>query len=969
MDGDVGRWERLEELFAAAVGLPPAGQAALVEREAASDPELGRQLMALLEHDRIAGTRIAQTVNGAAQAAAAPDWTGRRFGPYRVVREIGRGGMGLVFEAVRDDLEYRKTVALKIAPWWRDQDLLRERFREERQILAGLEHPNIARFLDGGTQDGVPYFAMEYVEGLPITEYTHRAGLKLREKIELFLQVCAALQFAHQNLVVHRDLKPSNILVTAEGAPKLLDFGIAKLLGAFEDSPTTTLTGIAPWTPDYASPEQVRAGRITTRTDVYSLGLVLFEILTGERGQRADTSSPRALDRSICEAETPPASERAPRTIARQLAGDLDTIVAKAVHKDPERRYATVGELSDDLGRYLEGRPVRARRPSTWYRTSRFVRRNWLPVGAASVALLGLAAGAVGFAWQARLANRSRVAAEQQRDRAAREHRMADEQRDAAVREQARAESLAREANAQRERANSEAATAKAVSDFLQKDLLAQASSANQASPGRKPDPDLKVRTALDRAAAGIAGKFDRQPAVEAAIRQTMGEAYKDLGLLPEAQKQLERALELRQGIVGGDHPDTLHTLGLLGEVYWMQGQRAEVGLLWNKLLASQRRVLGERNSETLDTMGNLAVLAHAEGRDGEAEALYRRVLDIERAVMGERNEQTLTTMDNLATFYTGTGRYAQSEALLTRTLEARTRALGQDHLTTMQSTNNLATLLASEGKYEQSGALLSKLLESQRRVLGPEHPTTLVGMSNLAKVQALEGMYEAAEALYTRLVEIRRRVLGETHPGTFIVMNNLAAVWRNEGRLAEAEKLENQVLEAERKLLGEDHRETLVARNYLGLIYQRQGRYADAEALFQKLADARRRVLGARHIDTARTLTSLGEVRMQEAKHGDAEAPLREAVAIYESTKSDEWGRYSAASLLGASLAGQRRFAEAEPLLVSGYASLVERRALIPAERHGVVEEAGGRIVHLYEEWGKAEKAAEWRGRAGGGR
>src|SRR5580693_9263994 len=264
MEENAGRWVRLEELFAAAADLPRLRQSAFIEQETASDPELRRQLRALLEHDTGAGARIAQAIGGAASAAAKPvNWTGRRVGPYRIIREIGRGGMGMVYRAVRDDDEYRKTVALKIGPWWRDLNLLRDRFRYERQILAGLEHPNIARFLDGGSEDGVPYFAMEYVEGCPITEFAQQSLLKLRERIELFRQVCSAVEYAHQSLLVHRDLKPGNILVNEDG---------------------NTLTGTAPWTPDYASPEQVRGRPITTRTDVYSLGLVLFELLTGARG-------------------------------------------------------------------------------------------------------------------------------------------------------------------------------------------------------------------------------------------------------------------------------------------------------------------------------------------------------------------------------------------------------------------------------------------------------------------------------------------------------------------------------------------------------------------------------------------------------------------------------------------------------------------------------------------------------------
>jgi hypothetical protein len=410
-DPEGRRWERLEELFAAAADLPRNLQQEFVDRETAADPELGRQLRALLHCDTGAHDRITRAVDRAAKAAAiSADWTGRRIGPYLVLREVGRGGMGMVFDAVRDDGEYSKTVALKIAPWWRDLNLLGERFRHERQILASLEHPNIARFLDGGTHQGIPYFAMEFVKGVPITRYAEEHGLKLRERVDLFRQVCAAVQYAHQGLVVHRDLKPGNILVTHEGVPKLLDFGIAKLLSPAEDGGGNTMSGGAPWTPDYASPEQVRARPVTTRTDVYSLGLVLYELLTGERGQVADTTSPLALDRSVCETEVPLASSRAlargDQALARQLRGDLDTIVATATRKEPERRYDSVADFSDDLWRYLRGLPVKARPGTAAYRAGKLIRRHRLVAAAITLVIAAVAGGVFTTIHQARRAER-----------------------------------------------------------------------------------------------------------------------------------------------------------------------------------------------------------------------------------------------------------------------------------------------------------------------------------------------------------------------------------------------------------------------------------------------------------------------------------------------------------------------------------------------------------------------------------
>ena len=403
-------WRRLEALFLAAMELPPGEREDFAARETAGDPALARELAGMLGQGTDGGPRIAAAIEAVASDLATPGgWADRRCGPYRVIREIGRGGMGLVFEAVRDDDEYRKTVALKIAPPWTNAAAVRERFRLERQILAELEHPNIARFLDGGTEGGVPYFVMEYVDGYPITTFCERNALDLRARIALFRQVCDAVHFAHESLIVHRDLKPSNILVTDDGTPKLLDFGIAKLLDPLAaDASTATID--ARWTPDYTSPEQVRGRAVTTRTDVYSLGLILYEMLSGERAQIADASSPMALERSICDAEPPPPSERARvkygRPWASSLRGDLDTIVLTAIRKEPERRYGTPSGLSDDLGRYLGALPVLARPSTATYRAGKFLRRHRAGSVAAALVVISLATGLGAALFEANRAER-----------------------------------------------------------------------------------------------------------------------------------------------------------------------------------------------------------------------------------------------------------------------------------------------------------------------------------------------------------------------------------------------------------------------------------------------------------------------------------------------------------------------------------------------------------------------------------
>ena len=404
-----GDREHLEALFAQAADLPLAQRARWLDELSCSDPALAGELASLLNYDRSAGRQLHGIMDRVvADASMLTLWSGQLFGSYRVVRTIAAGGMGTVFEAVREQ-DYHKRVALKVAASAIGTPAWVERFKQERQILSGLDHPNIARFLDGGASaDGLPYFAMELVEGEPITDFVKDRNSGLRERIELFRKVCAAVSFAHQSLVVHRDLKPGNILVTAGGEPKLLDFGLAKLQSPIDPGEGFAQTALPLLTPAYCSPEQVLGEKITTRVDVYLLGLILFELLTGSQAHQLTGSSPAELQQIVSEEHTPVPSARAAQAgntaLARSLRGDLDRIVLKAIQKDPARRYQSVDEFNDDLGRYLDGRPVLAR-PARWtYRAGKFLRRNWIPVGVAAAAILAVIGGALAFAREARIA-------------------------------------------------------------------------------------------------------------------------------------------------------------------------------------------------------------------------------------------------------------------------------------------------------------------------------------------------------------------------------------------------------------------------------------------------------------------------------------------------------------------------------------------------------------------------------------
>ena len=428
-------WQRVKEVFDRVVDLPRGERTALLERACNGDQALRREVESLLQADADASTFIEKPALPIARdvldmISGNEPVVGRQFGAYRIVRELGRGGLGTVYLAARADDQYQKEVAIKVVRRGLDTDDILQRFRAERQILAQLEHPNIARLIDAGsTDDGLPYFVMEYVEGQSITAYCETKNLPTRERLDLFRTVCSAVTYAHQHLVVHRDIKPSNILVTTDGTPKLLDFGIAKMLHAGDPLAAQTLTGFRVMTPEYGSPEQVRGGAVTTSTDVYSLGVLLYELLTGQKPYRLTSRTPEEISRAVVEQIPERPSAAVANTtrnsgskieIRKSLAGDLDNIVLMALRKEPERRYSSVAQLSGDIGRHLDGLPVIAHKDTVSYRAAKFIKRNKLAVFAAMLLLLTLLAGIVATGWQANNAMQQAQRAEHQRDLAER---------------------------------------------------------------------------------------------------------------------------------------------------------------------------------------------------------------------------------------------------------------------------------------------------------------------------------------------------------------------------------------------------------------------------------------------------------------------------------------------------------------------------------------------------------------------
>ncbi len=926
--GPASYWNRLERLFYEALELEPVQRSAFLDQQCGDDLALRGEIESLLNSSdkslNILYERIQETANHLATNAEPTD---SLIGAYRLVKVLGEGGMGKVYLATRADELYHQEVAIKVMrTGFRLARSMLLRFRAERQILANLNHPNIARLLDGGVSpDGSPYLVMEYVDGVPIDEYCRQTQISLNERLRLFCTVCAAVEYAHKNLVVHRDIKPRNILVTEEGQPKLLDFGIAKLLDHEAEASRLTQTAERVLTPEYASPEQIRGDSVTTSTDVYGLGVLLYELLAGSCPFQLQTKSPLEAMRMICEESPEPPSKRisadsgSPNSKIR-LNEDLDHIVLMALRKEPERRYATAAQLSADIRAFLDGLPVAARTGSFRYRFAKFLRRHKTAVAGAVVFLLTLAGFSGAMAMLARRAQRQAL--------------------------------IARRAEQ----------TAQAINDFLQNDLLAQASTDSQTEPRVKPDPHLEVRTALDRAAARLSGKFDRQPEVEAAIRDTIGQTYFDLGLYATARTQLQRAVELYRQVLGAESPKALGAMSHLASATLYSGQYAQAEVLLNQTLDVQRRVLGPEHPDTLNSMNALANALIFLGKYPQAEALHKQTLEVRRRVLGPDNRYTRLSMYNLANVYVFEGRYAEAEEILRHVLELDRSDLGPDHQNTLGAMTELAVVYNQEGKYAQAEELASETLAIRRRVLGPEHPETLISIANLADSLRCEGKYAQAEALYSQAFELERRVRGPQNVYTLLAMERLAGVYSSRGKFRQARALFGNLLEVSRRVLGPEHPFTLGFLGDVADMYQRSGKYALAEVYAAQALAGRRKTLGPEQPDTMASAADLALAYQSQQKFVQSETLAREAFEFYRKKQPDDWQGFRAESLLGASLSGQKRYAEAEPLLLEGYQGMLARknRMAVPDWYH--LDRAREWIVELYRAWGKPMKAAEWR-------
>lgn len=915
-------WKQAWDLFAAVAELPEHEQEAFLLSAGVGAEVLDEVRELLRDTEQADGGRQTAAPDHQTAAGVMED-SPSQIGPYRLLQTIGEGAMGVVYLA-EQTAPFRRIVAIKVVrQGMRTREVL-ERFSIERRALALMDHPNIARVFDAGqTEGGQPYFAMEFVPGVPITTYCEQQRLTVRAKLELLVPVCNAIQHAHQKGIVHRDIKPRNVMVTeVDGKPvvKVIDFGVARAVesGGAADSMATQFGSVV-GTIAYMSPEQASLNHalVDTRSDIYSTGVLAYELLTGSTPLAGVTESAKtglgllaALEQvQSQEAEAP--SRRAP---GAHLEVEIDWIVMKAIEKEPARRYQTVNAFGRDIQRFLDGDPVEAGRPSRAYRMKKTVHRHRWLLATVSAFMLVLVVATLISVRQAIRATNAEQAAVEERDRA----RMAEH---AARREAFRAQSAEERIRQEQEivfqekqRADSEAAISRTVGDFLQNDLLAQASPNVQAGPSTSPDPNLTIREVLDRASNRVNEKLANQPpAVRAAIEHTLGSTYLELGLFEKARTHAERAVELRRRSLGPAHADTLSSLDRQAAALQGLARYPEAAAIWDGVLARQRASHGDRHPQTLSTLRRIAMLYRAQGKYPQAEELLGRVLQVRRKDLGEGNQDTLRAAGDLAAVYLTMGKHSEAEKLQRPTYEARRRLLGEEHPETLASLHDLAVAIHYLSRVAEAEPLYRKALETQRRVLGPHHAQTRTTMNGLGSCLNRLGKLDEALKLRLEHVELEKRFSGERHPSTLNALHNLGAVYDSLGEYGRAAEFFSKALTLQREVLGPENPAVLLTMYNLAGAVRKTGQYERAATLLEQVIEVRKRVLGTGHPAVQMARSGLALAYSDLGRHREAAEIAQDA---YEARRrrfgENHFQTADAGTALALAVTGLGRFADA---------------------------------------------------------
>ncbi len=857
-----GRWQQIDELFGRVLEQPIDKQISYLEEAVGEDRALFEAVMELLAAEAEAEERLGDSVTNFAEALLpglreklAITEEDQTIGPYRIVKEIGRGGMGAVYLAERHEPQFQHCVAIKRIKRGMDTDDIIQRFKYERQILASLQHPNIARLMDGGVSNDQPYFVMEYVEGTSITEYCDQEKLDVDARLALFQSVCSAVQHAHKNLVVHRDLKPSNIMVTPEGEVKLLDFGIAKVLSP-DSLPMTapeTHTGYRVMTPEYAGPEQVSGKPVTTATDVYALGVILYELLTGRRPfarprtsasaasqpEKPSTAVTRAVsayqEASTLGAVSPRAISEARSStterLQRRLRGDLDIIILKALEVEPERRYQSAEQFLEDIKRHLAGLPVQAQPPTFRYRARKFVARHRYGVSVAAILVVMLTGFAGAMAYQ-----QAQTAIE--RDKA------------------------------------------EAVATFLEG--LFTAADPASAESGR-PDT-LRARDLLARGVQRLAEERDASPVVQARIMTVIGNVYRSLALYEEADSLLSGALWLRKSYASSRDVELAESHHALGTLRMGQGRFEAADSLF-ELALSARRSFGQPEL-IIETLAERAYVQQRFGAYDRSEDLLAEAIDLARSSVGEGDPLYLDVMNKLAVLYEDISEYEEAERILKEVLALQQDTYGPIHSRVASTMNNLSLVLRDQEKFEEAEPYAHDARVVNQMLYGGDHHTVAANLENLGAILMGQGRLVEAEHAYREALDIFTRTLGEYHEKTGFTKTHLAELMRKKGNLDQAARIYEDVLDHVLDV-DPDNPGVGIISALLANVYLDDEEHARAEQMYLQALDAMRTLFPPDHIRIGRALHGLGVCLTRQGRFEEAETALFEAMDIF--TKKEQ--------------------------------------------------------------------------------
>jgi serine/threonine-protein kinase len=802
------RWEKIEMLCYEAERLEQPERDTYLNNTCGKDTELLADVKSLLDQsDRPWLQQPLVQVKSSLVFSREDALGDQTIGPYRIIRTIASGGMGRVYLAVRDDDQFERFVALKVIRKGLLSDEILNRFYEERQILASLNHPNIARLFDGGsTEDGTPWFAMEYIEGQPITDYCRLHNLSLDEKIELFLTVCSAVQYAHQNLVIHRDLKPANILVTPNGTPKLLDFGIAKLVD-LEQKAGETQYQHRVMTPEYASPEQVRNESISTINDVYALGVLLYELLTDQLPYKFEKRTHAAIERTIC--NTIP---KLPSAVSgdKTLKGDLDSVIMKTLRKDPSERYSSVEQFANDLERYEKALPILAQKHSLRYRAGKFLSRHKLGATVTSaVTLLILTFTIITFIQSKTIEERA-IEAERQRDRA------------------------------------------EQVSRFLT-ELFASA------DPSEAQNKSLTAVKLLHRGADRVETELSDQPRQQSDLYLVISDVYESLGLFDEGLDLAEKAYALQKELFDGNHPEIARSLNAMGWLYRQKGEYEKADSLITAGLSMRRQLYGSDHLDVARSLNDLAVLKQSRGDYAATDTLLQQAISIRKSVNGEQHESVAVALSNYAALKYIRGDLPAAETQMRAALKIFESTVDPNDMRTANVMTNLGAILTARKRVDEAVPHYREALQIRLQLLGEEHPDVASSYAHLGNLLRAQQKYKEAEPMLLKALELRTKLLGEEHVKVGDSRRVLGYLYEKVGDDTKAEQYYSGAVATFRQIFPDGHARTAQVLQMLGEFYLRTQSPAKAEQPLREALEMRKKIFGTRDIRTAESQLSLG--------------------------------------------------------------------------------------------------------------